>query len=36
MRMKYNLRLLQPNTDVLPTAAVHTLEHLMLLSDDPE
>jgi S-ribosylhomocysteine lyase len=26
---KYDLRLLQPNVDALPTAAVHTLEHLL-------
>ncbi|WP_151732960.1 S-ribosylhomocysteine lyase [Paenibacillus tengchongensis] len=26
---KYDLRLLQPNQDALPTAAVHTLEHLL-------
>ncbi|WP_025688370.1 S-ribosylhomocysteine lyase [Paenibacillus zanthoxyli] len=26
---KYDLRLLQPNTDALPTAALHTLEHLL-------
>lgn len=26
---KYDLRLLQPNADALPTAAVHTLEHLL-------
>lgn len=26
---KYDLRFLQPNTDALPTAAVHTLEHLL-------
>ncbi|WP_027092307.1 S-ribosylhomocysteine lyase [Cohnella thermotolerans] len=26
---KYDLRLLQPNEDALPTAAVHTLEHLL-------
>ncbi|OPA74244.1 S-ribosylhomocysteine lyase [Paenibacillus selenitireducens] len=26
---KYDLRFLQPNADALPTAAVHTLEHLL-------
>lgn len=26
---KYDLRFLQPNTDALPTAAVHTFEHLL-------
>ncbi|RUT45353.1 S-ribosylhomocysteine lyase [Paenibacillus anaericanus] len=26
---KYDLRFLQPNKDALPTAAVHTLEHLL-------
>jgi S-ribosylhomocysteine lyase len=26
---KYDLRFLQPNTDALPTAALHTLEHLL-------
>ncbi|MCP3796409.1 S-ribosylhomocysteine lyase [Paenibacillus sp. CH40] len=26
---KYDLRFLQPNEDALPTAAVHTLEHLL-------
>ncbi|AOV08662.1 S-ribosylhomocysteine lyase [Sporosarcina ureilytica] len=26
---KYDLRLLQPNEDALPTSAVHTLEHLL-------
>jgi len=26
---KYDLRFLQPNEDALPTAAVHTLEHLI-------
>lgn len=26
---KYDLRFLQPNEDSLPTAAVHTLEHLL-------
>ncbi len=26
---KYDLRFLQPNADSLPTAAVHTLEHLL-------
>ncbi|NJJ39752.1 S-ribosylhomocysteine lyase [Paenibacillus apii] len=26
---KYDLRLLQPNTDAVPTAALHTLEHLL-------
>lgn len=26
---KYDLRLLQPNVDAIPTAALHTLEHLL-------
>lgn len=26
---KYDLRLLQPNADAIPTAALHTLEHLL-------
>ena len=26
---KFDLRLIKPNTDALPTAAVHTLEHLL-------
>ncbi|AIQ62909.1 S-ribosylhomocysteine lyase [compost metagenome] len=26
---KYDLRLLQPNADAVPTAALHTLEHLL-------
>lgn len=26
---KFDLRLLQPNTDAIPTAALHTLEHLL-------
>ncbi|MEC0182471.1 S-ribosylhomocysteine lyase [Paenibacillus peoriae] len=28
---KYDLRFLQPNEDTLPTAAVHTLEHLLAM-----
>ena len=26
---KYDLRFLQPNEDAMPTAAIHTLEHLL-------
>ena len=26
---KYDLRFLQPNKDAIPTAAIHTLEHLL-------
>jgi S-ribosylhomocysteine lyase len=29
---KYDLRFLQPNEDALPTAAVHTLEHLLAVN----
>lgn len=29
---KYDLRFLQPNEDELPTAAVHTLEHLLAVN----
>ncbi|QMV43597.1 S-ribosylhomocysteine lyase [Cohnella cholangitidis] len=29
---KYDLRFLQPNQDALPTAAVHTLEHLLAIN----
>ncbi|OJG69951.1 S-ribosylhomocysteine lyase [Enterococcus phoeniculicola] len=29
---KYDLRFLQPNQDALPTAAIHTLEHLLAVN----
>lgn len=31
MIQKYDLRLLQPNYDALPTSAVHTLEHFLAI-----